>query len=87
MVDAVNSKLPSDGQFSLIGWGPVKTLRLHKQYRRLYPNGDLLRRQGIWTAAMFSCFVVAAGLIGLGIFIIAWLSVGSALLVWVEYFR
>ena len=87
IVQAVNNKLASDNQFNPLGWGLPKTISLHKQYRRLYPNGDLLRRQGVLTAVMFFCIAVAAGLIGFSIFLVGWLGVGGALLLWVIYFR
>ncbi len=64
IISAVNAKLPPDDQFNALGWWITKTLRLHNQYRRLYPNGRLLLRQGILEAVMFSCIVAAAGLIG-----------------------
>jgi hypothetical protein len=87
IVDAVNAKLRADDQFDAIGWWPPKTLRLHMQYRRLYPNGGLLRRQGILVAAMHFCLVVAASLIGFGALLIAWIGVGGAFLLWFSYFR
>jgi len=73
IVDAVNAKLPKDDQFNPIGWWLPKTLRLHHQYNRLYPDGPLVRRQGILAAVMLFCIVLVAGLIGFGYLAIAWL--------------
>ena len=87
IVQAVNNKLASDNQFNPLGWWLSKTISLQKQYRRLYPNGDLLRRQGVLTAVMFFFIAVAAGFIGLSIFLVGCLGVGGALLLWVIYFR
>lgn len=87
MIDAVNQKLPADDQFNPIGWFLPKLLRLHGQYRRLYPGGRLLRREGILAATMFFCIVLAAGLIGLGPLAVVWLGAVSALLIWFIYFR
>ena len=87
IVDAVNAKLPGGDQFDVIGWWPHKTLRLHREYRRLYPNGGLLRRQGVLATAMHFCIVVAASLIGLGTLLTAGFGVGGAFLLWFVYFR
>ena len=42
MVEEVNSHLPQDSQFSPMGWYLSKTLRLHREYKRLFPTGTLL---------------------------------------------
>jgi hypothetical protein len=87
IVDAVNAKLSASDQFNQFGWYPSKTLRLHREYRRLYPSGGLLRRQGILSALMLFCTVVALAVLGFGVFLIAWIGGGSALLIWFMYFR
>ena len=87
IVDAVNAKLPARDQFNPIGGWLPKTLSLHRQYRRLYPNGGLLLRQGILAAAMLFCIVVATGLIGFSAHVVAWFGIGGALLLWFTYFR
>ena len=87
VVDAVNAKLPGADQFDAIGWWPTKTFRLHAQYRRLYPNGGLLRQQAILAAAMHFCILIATSLIGFGALLTAWLGVGGAFLLWFVYFR
>ena len=87
IVDAVNAKLPVGDQFDAIGWWLPKTLKLHREYRRLYPDGGLLWRQGVLASAMLFCIVLAAGLIGLGFLSIAFLGGMGALLFWLMYFK
>ena len=87
IVDAVNAKLPASDQFDAIGWWLPKTLRLHKEYRRLYPDGGLLWRQGVLTSAMLFCTVLAAGLIGLSFLSIAFLGGIGGLILWLVYFK
>ena len=65
IIDAVNAKLLPHEQFNPFGWYPQKTFRLHREYRRLYPQGGLLRREGFLAAAMLFCIVVVAWLLGL----------------------
>jgi len=60
IVEAVNAKLPEREQFDPFWWGPSKTSRLRREYRRLYPEGKLLRRQSVLAAAMFVCILLAA---------------------------
>lgn len=59
IVDAVNEKLPKGEQFQHLGWYLTKTAQLHREYRRLYPTGNLLRRQRILGAIMLVCFIAA----------------------------
>jgi|SRR6185436_3812313 len=87
IVDAVNARLPTTEQFDPFWWGPWKTSRLHREYRRLYPNGNLLSRQGVLAAVMLFCIVLVGVLIGLGFLAVAWLGGGGALLLWFTYFR
>lgn len=63
MVDAVNEKLPESEQFNHLGWYFTKTARLRREYRRLYPTGNLLRRQRILFLVALVCLIVAALLI------------------------
>ena len=46
MMDAVNAKLSKSEQFGAVWWYAPKTLRLHRDYRRLYPEGRLL--SNVW---------------------------------------
>lgn len=87
IVDAVNAKLPESERFEPLGWYPAKTLRLHREYRRLYPLGRLLRRQGITAAIMLGCLVIVGGLLGFGVLGFVWIGGGGALLLWFTYFR
>lgn len=41
IVDQVNAKLPKEEQFFPMGWYAPKTLRLFREYRRLFPGKDL----------------------------------------------
>lgn len=87
VVDAVNAKLPANEQFAQLGWYPTKTLRLHREYRRLYPRGRLLRNQGVVVGFMFLSILLAALFLGLGFFVVVWLGAGLALILWFTYFR
>ena len=60
IVEAVNAKLPEREQFDPFWWGPSKSFRLRREYRRLYPEGKLLRRQNVLAGAMFVCIFLAA---------------------------
>ena len=64
MVDRVNGKLPKDVQFSPLGWYLSKTLRLHREYRRLFPDGQLLLQVRLLIALMFGSLVVCAWALG-----------------------
>jgi hypothetical protein len=64
ITDQVNGKLPKDEQFSLIGWYFPKNLRLYREYRRLFPEGQLLRQVLLRFGVMFGCLVVGAWAIG-----------------------
>jgi len=66
MVDQVNRKLPDGEQFDHAWWYLTKTLRLRRKYRAFYPDGGLIVRANVLTAAMFVCVLVVAW--GLGFF-------------------
>ena len=87
IVEAVNAKLPSEQQFGLLGWYATKSQNLHNEYRRLYPEGKLLWRQGVLAVIMLFCGVLAAEFIGFNFLMVAWLGGGGALLLWLTYFR
>jgi hypothetical protein len=87
IVDAVNAELPPNEQVSPFWWGPFKLERLHQTYRRLYPDGGLLRREGKLFAMMWLCLVVSAGLFHFGFIGVAWLATCGGFLVWFTYFR
>ena len=87
IVDAVNAKLSSEDQFSQFGWYLPKTLRLHSEYRRLYPDGTLLRRQGILAMLSLSCGILAAALLDFGFVLVLWFAGFGLLMIWFAYFR
>jgi hypothetical protein len=64
MVDKVNEKLPEGGQFGALGWYLPKTQRLHREYRRFYPDGRLLLRFRVVIAVAIVCFLICAWSIG-----------------------
>ncbi|HSE23670.1 MAG TPA: hypothetical protein VLB68_18520 [Pyrinomonadaceae bacterium] len=87
IVEAVNTKLQPGDQLNPIGWSLPKTLRLHNQYRSLYPEGRLLWRQGVLTSAMLFCLLLAGGVLGFPILPIAFFGGIGALLLWFVYFK
>ena len=62
MVEAVNVKVPTNDEFSQFWWYPSKMGRLHREYRRLYPDGGLIRRERILFVLMCFSLAVAAWL-------------------------
>jgi hypothetical protein len=66
MVDKVNMLLPTERQFAPLGWYYSKYKRLNYEYRRLYPDGNLLRRYCALTLLMFACLLVSCW--GFGLF-------------------
>jgi hypothetical protein len=87
IVEAVNSKLPTAEQFGELGWGPFKSLRLSNEYRRLYPGGKLLRREGILAGVSLFSLVVAGGLIVLPLLGVAFVGGVGAFSLWLSYFK
>ena len=87
IVEAVNSRLPPPKQFEQLGWGPRKSFRLRREYRRLYPEGTLLRRAGILAYVSLFSLVVTAMLLGFGVLLTAWIGGGGALGLWYFYFN
>ena len=64
MVDAVNRHLPEEQQFALLGWHYEKYQRLRSEYRRFYPDGNLLGRAHTLMALMFACLLTCAWALG-----------------------
>jgi hypothetical protein len=87
IIGAVNAKLPTDNRFEPLGWYLPKTLRLHSAYRRLYPDGRLLRRQAVLAALALVCLVGATTLLGFGFLVIAWLAGLGLSSLWFLYIR
>ena len=86
IVEAVNAKLPTAEQFGELGWGPSKRVKLSNEYRRLYPDGKLLRRGRILASFSLCSLAVVGGLLGLPLVGVAvFAGVGAASL-WSSYF-
>jgi hypothetical protein len=66
MMDKVNDKLPKENRFDPVGWYLPKTLRLYGEYRRLYPDGNLLLKVRVLGSLMIVFLLVCAW--GLGFF-------------------
>jgi hypothetical protein len=66
MLEEVNSVLPKESQFSPMGWYLSKTLRLHREYKRLFPAGTLLTKVRLAIAFAFGCLL--GGVWALGFF-------------------
>lgn len=82
MVEAVNLRLAPREQFDSFGWWAGKTQRLYQEYRRLYPDGGLIRRQAILSAGMLACLLLVALFLGFDFLQIAFFgSVGLLILV------
>ena len=84
MVDEVNAKLPTKEQFNGLGWYPAKTQRLHREYRRLFPSGRLLWRQGILAVAALLCVLVIVGLME-GVVPVVFLGGAGGLILWFTF--
>jgi len=57
---ATNAHLPPERQYSVYHWGFDRLgwhRRLRADYRRFYPDGDLIRRMWIAQACGFACVV------------------------------
>jgi hypothetical protein len=65
MVEAVNSQLPVDLQFNPMGWYFQKTMRLHREYARLFPGGSLVLRVRLLLGFAAVCLLICAWAIGL----------------------
>jgi hypothetical protein len=55
---------PKDAHFSPLGWYLLKTLRLHRQYRRLFPDGRLFLQLRLLMALMFGSLMGCAWALG-----------------------
>ncbi len=64
LIETVSRRLPEEEQFGDLWWGPEKRGRLIREYRRLYPDGQLLRQTYILNAVMFGCLLVEFWLFG-----------------------
>jgi hypothetical protein len=64
MVDKVNEKLSKEEQFAVLGWYWSKQQRLHREYKRLYPDGRLLIRIRSLLALAIACLLVCGWSLG-----------------------
>jgi hypothetical protein len=53
-----NEKLPKEEQIGSLGWYFSKTLRLHREYSRLYPDGHLVSMVRLLMALMIVCLLI-----------------------------
>src|SRR5215471_16961812 len=60
IMDQVNAKLPTDQQFSGLGWHYFKARRLLSEYRRLYPSAALDKRLYALSAVSLGIVVAIA---------------------------
>jgi hypothetical protein len=60
IIDKVNEKLSKEEQFGWLGWSIGKYRRLHREYRRLYPDGRLLFKVNVLTVLAFASLIVSA---------------------------
>ncbi len=64
MVEEVNARLPEDARFDPMWWYAPKTLRLYQAYKRLCPEGRLLRALYLCVAVGAASLLIAAWAIG-----------------------
>jgi hypothetical protein len=85
MVEDVNPHLAEGERFSPYGWTPLKTMRLLREYRRLCPSGKSIGQLRALVALMFLDLVVIALILQFPLMMVAWLTLGGALMVWVMF--
>lgn len=66
MIALVNLKLPEARRFpsnfgSGATWGHATTRLVHREYRKLYPDGQLIRSYWLLVAVMFISFLLFVG--------------------------
>ena len=65
IVEKVNSRLPVDLQFNPMGWYFQKTMRLHREYQRLFPGQPLVLRVRLLLGFAAVCLLICGWAIGL----------------------
>lgn len=63
MAEQVNQQLTEGERFGRLAWVP-KSLRLPREYSRLYPNENLLRKQSVLFALAFGRLFLSAWCLG-----------------------
>jgi hypothetical protein len=84
--EIVNARRPENERFDWSMWYPGKWERLHREYRRMFPSGKLLKRQGILGAYMLACGVLA-GLLLMGPLVAVVAGCFGGFGLWFGYFR
>jgi hypothetical protein len=87
MVDKVNARLPKEQQLSHAGWWFGKYLRIHREYRRLFPEGNLVRKVGVYNLLVCLGLLLAAALVGFPLPLLMFFAIGGGLSTWFLYFR
>jgi hypothetical protein len=64
MVDKVNEKLPKTEQFEQFNWYAEKMVLLHREYKRLYPCGQLSCKVRVLAGLMFASLLTCAWSMG-----------------------
>jgi len=64
MMEQVNAKLPKEAQFGPAWWYWSKTRRLHREYMRLYPSGELFFKVKVFSGVGFFCMLICAWSLG-----------------------
>ena len=64
MVEKVNQKLPKEEQIGELGWYFSKSLRLHREYKRLYPHEHLLWMVRLLMVLMIVCLLICGWAFG-----------------------
>jgi hypothetical protein len=64
LVSKVNDSLPKERQFAELVWYLPKTLRLHSEYRMLFPGEELLLKWRIAVAIGLVSLVICAWSLG-----------------------
>ena len=85
MIDKVNAALPPEQRYDFLGrWYP-KHGGLLQEYRRLDPQGTLIRRRAIWISiGMFAMALLAATVIFRSIFVGLLLVLFGAITLWLQ---
>jgi hypothetical protein len=58
IVEQVNEQLPTERHFAPLGWYWTKYQKLGREYKRLYPDGRLLRKVRILMIVALVCGVI-----------------------------
>jgi hypothetical protein len=60
LVAQVNSLSPQELEISRVGGDVMKLMHLHREYRKLFPEGNLVLQIRVMMALMFVCLLVAS---------------------------